>query len=419
MHWPEQVAGLVADAVGLGGGRTLAYGNGRSYGDSCLAENDHVVVTHGADRVIQADWKTGTVEVQAGISLAMLIRLALPRGWFLPVTPGTKFVTVGGAVANDVHGKNHHVMGTFGQHVKRLTLFRSDLGVVECSREMNADLFAATVAGLGLTGIILSVVLQFRRVQSGRIAQRSIKFDDLTAFFAISAEHDASHEYAVAWIDCLASGHRLGRGHYLLGNHAEDGDFTLAAEGRLSIPVDPPVSLINHVSLRLFNSAYFHRQRKTEVSSLESYDAFFYPLDGILNWNRIYGRAGFQQYQCVVPAVTAQDAITELLSIIARDGAGSFLAVLKTCGDARSPGLLSFPMAGTSLALDFAQHETKNRKLFERLDAVVHEAGGRLYPAKDAHMSARHFQDAYPSWEKVEGFRDSRIMSRFWARVTH
>lgn len=414
VHWPSDLDTAVLAA----GAETLAFGRGRSYGDSCLASSDHVLEMQGLDRFLSVDWATGRIFAQAGLTLDALIRTALPRGWFLPVTPGTKFVTLGGAVANDVHGKNHHVMGTFGRHVRRFLLHRAIEGVIECSQETNAELFAATIGGLGLTGVVLAVELQLRPVRSSRVEQRNIKFGNLREFFELSSLHDAHHEYAVAWIDCLATGASAGRGHYTLGNHAEDGMLEPATGKVRSMPVDPPISLVNALSLRAFNALYYGRQREKEVRSTVGYDPFFYPLDKLLHWNRMYGRAGFQQYQCVVPEADAFAVIAEVLQTIAKSGAGSFLAVLKRCGSASSPGLLSFPMPGVSLALDFAQRDVANARLFEKLDALVHDAGGRLYPAKDAHMSAAHFQRAYPAWETVERLRDPRLMSRFWRRVT-
>ena len=408
----------MAAALASGRGGTLAFGMGRSYGDSCMAESDHVVATAGFDRVISADWDNGVIVAQPGLTLGTLIDMALPRGWFLPVTPGTKFVTLGGAVANDVHGKNHHVAGTFGCHVTRLSLLRTDEGIVECSPKTNADLFQATVGGLGLTGILLSIELQLRRVESAYVDQCAIKFGGLDEFFALSAELDTRYEYAVAWVDCLATGWQTGRGHYIVGNHATDGRLQIAAPRPKSMPVDPPFSLVNGLTLKAFNALYYHRQRAARVTSVVGYDPFFYPLDGLLHWNRMYGRGGFQQYQCVVPFADAPDAIRAVLSEIARSTSGSFLAVLKRCGGIRSPGLLSFPLEGVSLALDFAQRDAANASLFARLDALIHEAGGRLYPAKDAHMGAAHFQKAYPAWPRVEALRDRHLQSRFWKRVT-
>jgi FAD/FMN-containing dehydrogenase len=326
-------------------------------------------------------------------------------------------VTLGGAVANDVHGKGHHVAGTFGRYVRKMQLLRSDEGWVECSPELRSELFAATVGGLGLTGVILAVELQLRRVTSSDIAQRSIRFGNLEEFFALSAEYDHAHEYTAAWVDCLASGEQAGRGHYWAGDHAEGGRLEPEAPGFLSMPFDPPVSLVNGLSLRVFNTLYYHRQRRKIVDSRVSYGPFFHPLDGIGRWNRLYGKRGFQQYQCVIPKGNGKEVITAIMAEIARNGAGSFLAVLKQCGDLVSPGLLSFPLPGVSLALDFPQREA-NTALFAKLDDLVHEAKGRLYPAKDAHMRAEHFQRAYPAWTEVERLRDPKLLSRFWKRVT-
>lgn len=418
IHWSEDVSRAVEEINADQGCGALAYGMGRSYGDSCLAASDNVVAMCGMDRVLDVDWATGIVTAQAGLTLDTLIRIALPRGWFLSVSPGTRFVTLGGAVANDVHGKNHHVQGTFGCHVRRLVLYRSDLGVVECSPEKRADLFAATVGGLGLTGIILAVEIQLRPVLSNQIEQRSIRFGGLDEFFDISQQHDAIHEYSVAWVDCIASGSKTGRGIYMAGNHATDGPLEPAKASKLTMPFDPPISLVNALTLRAFNILYYHRQWTKEVSNRVSYGAFFYPLDGLLHWNRMYGKQGFQQYQCVIPRRDGREVIRAVIAEIAHSGAGSFLAVLKQCGDRVSPGLLSFPLPGVTLALDFPQCEPENTRLFNKLDALVHEAGGRLYPAKDAHMSAVHFQQAYPAWRQVEALRDPQLLSRFWKRVT-
>jgi FAD/FMN-containing dehydrogenase len=425
VNWADEVPGALVECTiqekesgHSSTGGALAYGMGRSYGDSCLAASDKVIAMRGMDRILAADWTTGIITAQAGLTLDALIRFALPRGWFLPVTPGTRFVTLGGAVANDVHGKNHHVKGTFGVHVRRLVLYRSDEGMLACSPDERADLFAATVGGLGLTGIVVSVEMQLRRVTSNQIEQRSIRFGGLDEFFDLSRQHDPHHEYSVAWIDCLATGKHAGRGRYMAGNHASDGPLTPARASRLTMPFDPPVSMVNALTLRAFNTLYYHRQQVREVQGQVGYVPFFYPLDGILHWNRMYGKNGFQQYQCVVPRQHAREVIGDVMAKIARSGTGSFLAVLKQCGDMVSPGLLSFPMPGVTLALDFPQREPDNSRLFGKLDALVHEAGGRLYPAKDAHMSAAHFQLAYPAWRQVEALRDPQLLSRFWKRVT-
>ncbi|WP_027795706.1 FAD-binding oxidoreductase [Paraburkholderia acidipaludis] len=417
LAWRDSIRARLADAS-TRVGTTLAFGNGRSYGDSCLAATDHVLPMRGLARFIGADWTNGVVRAEAGVTLGEVLALSLPRGWMLPVTPGTQFATLGGAVANDVHGKNHHVRGTFGCHVLRLSLLRSDRAPLECAPDEETALFRATIGGLGLTGVIEWVELQLMPVQSSHIAVSRLRYANLDEFLALSRGRDATNEYGVAWVDCLARGAALGRGVYTCGNHANDGDFSLPARRVRSVPFVMPVSPVNAFTVRLFNQLYYRRQRPgIELARMDP-ASFFYPLDSIRNWNRIYGRRGFQQHQCVIPEANARDALRVMLRTISASANGSFLAVLKRCGALASPGLISFPMRGVSLALDFPQEERRNTALFARLDAIVAEAGGRLYPAKDAHMSGEHFRTAYPAWQELERLRDPALMSRFWKRTT-
>lgn len=398
-------------------GQTLPYGNGRSYGDSCLAASDSVLHMRSLDRLIDADWQRGTLLLEAGVTLAEILQVAIPRGWFLPVTPGTQFATVGGAIANDVHGKNHHVRGTFGCHVLEFGLLRHAEEVLVCAPDSHPELFAATIGGLGLTGVITCALIQLLPIRASQIDSHVVRFNNLGEFFALSAELDPVHEYSVAWIDCLAKGSDTGRGVFIVGDHAPYGSLEVAAQKKWQVPLTPPLSLINTLSLRAFNAAYWRLHPKQSTFKRSGYQPFFYPLDGILHWNRIYGRKGFQQYQCVIPDANAEFALRDVLAAIADAGQGSFLAVLKRCGDIPSPGLLSFPLPGVSLALDFPQRESLERHLFPRLDAIVRQAGGRLYPAKDAHMSGSDFRQAYPAWEQLEALRDPTLLSRFWKRV--
>jgi FAD/FMN-containing dehydrogenase len=415
-HWRSELGGQLA-ALAHDHQTTLPFGNGRSYGDSCLAASDHVLGTHALDRFIQADWEDGVLRVEAGVSLEQILEQSIPRGWFLPVTPGTKFITVGGAIANDVHGKNHHIRGTFGRYVRRMRLVRSREGAVDCSPDENTELFCATIGGLGLTGVIEWAEISLTRIRSSSIDSSVVRFHDLREFFALANEYDSSHEFSVAWIDCAASGKATGRGVYMAGNHAQDGELRLEYGRRLTVPVTPPFSLINRISMRAFNEAYWRAHPATRKTQRVGYESFFYPLDRILRWNRIYGRRGFQQYQCLIPRGFEEPALDALLRTIADSGMGSFLAVLKRCGDAISPGLLSFPRPGSTLALDFPQSAELETRLFPRLDAIVREAGGRLYAAKDAHMGGNDFRRGYPMWEKLEAARDPAICSRFWKRV--
>lgn len=416
-HWRDDIPGMLA-AVARTHGDTLAYGNGRSYGDSCLAASEHALHMRGLDRFIAFDRDSGIVRAEAGVTLGEILALTIPHGWFLPVTPGTQFVTLGGAIANDVHGKNHHRRGTFGRHVRQFGLLRNAEAEHACSPTDNVALFAATIGGLGLTGIITWAEIALMPIRSAQVDTLTVRFGSLPEFFALSAELDPQHEYSVAWIDCLATGARAGRGVFTAGDHAAGGSLTPAAVASLRLPFTPPFSLVNHATLRAFNAAYWHAQPARRRARRGDYAPFFYPLDGIRDWNRGYGPRGFQQYQCVIPEAAAPDAIGELLATIASSGRGSFLAVLKRCGDLPSPGLLSFPLAGTSLALDFPQHDDLDRRLFPRLDAIVRSGGGRLYPAKDAHMRGDDFRRAYPAWERLAALRDPALNSRFWQRVT-
>ncbi len=415
IHWQQDVPGALSNLSRPV--PALAYGCGRSYGDSCLAASDNVLVMSDMDRLLAANWQTGSIVAEAGLTLAELNRIALPLGWFPPVTPGTKYVTLGGAVANDVHGKNHHVAGTFGRHIRNLTLYRSDEGVITVGPTQRPELFAATIGGLGLTGVILTVELQLQPMASARIDERRIRFGGLDEFFELAEANDKNYEYTVAWIDCLAAGRSTGRGHYIVGNPSPGGELRWEQPTRLTMPIDLPAPVFSRFGLHMLNSALYRSQLRKEVRRTVGIDGFFYPLDRILGWNRMYGSAGFQQYQCVVPQAESRRVIRSLLQEIAGSGTGSFLAVLKQCGNLVSPGLLSFPLPGISLALDFPQRHL-NHRLFERMDALVHDSGGRLYPAKDAHMSAADFQRAYPAWQRLEALRDPQLMSRFWQRVT-
>ncbi len=401
-------------------GSALPYGNGRSYGDSCLNPGGTLLQARGLDRFIEFDPASGRLRCEAGVTLAEIIELVLPQGWFLPVTPGTRYATLGGAIANDVHGKNHHRAGSFGHHVLSLELLRSDGARHLLAPGEPSGLFEATVGGLGLTGLITCADLQLRRVPGPWLETESIRFDSLDEFFALSAESAGSHEYTVAWIDCLAQGRTLGRGHFLRGDHAPAGNGTPTpgSAARLAMPLVPPLSLVNRLTLRPFNTLYYWRQPARRRRQVAHYQSYFYPLDGINHWNRMYGPRGFLQHQCALPPANARDAVSELLREIARSGRGSFLAVLKEFGDRPSPGLLSFPRPGTTLALDFPNDGPGVFALLERLDRIVEQAGGALYPAKDARMSARLFRSAYPRWQQFAAHIDPRFSSGFWRRVT-
>lgn len=401
-------------------GSMLPYGNGRSYGDSCLNPDGTLLHARGLDRFIAFDPASGRLQCEAGVTLDEIIALVLPQGWFLPVTPGTRYVTVGGAIANDVHGKNHHRTGSFGHHVVSLDLLRSD-GLRHCRADSDLEgWFAATVGGLGLTGLIVCAELQLRRVPGSTLETENIRFGSLSEFFALSQASARTHEYSVAWVDCLASGKRRGRGHFSRADHAaqRQDERPTAPSGALAMPLTPPFSLVNRLTLGPFNALYYWRQPARRKRGASHVLPFFYPLDGIGHWNRMYGPSGFLQYQCVLPPEVAEDGVAALLDEIATSGQGSFLAVLKEFGGMASRGMLSFPRPGTTLALDFPNTGPNVFRLLDRLDRIVDEAGGALYPAKDARMSARSFQQAYPLWKDFSQFIEPGFSSGFWRRVT-
>ncbi|MCB1800127.1 MAG: FAD-binding oxidoreductase [Gammaproteobacteria bacterium] len=400
-------------------GSILPFGNGRSYGDSCLNDGGTLLDARPLRRFITFDAEAGVLCCESGVLIDEILALIVPLGWFLPVVPGTRYVTVGGAIANDVHGKNHHRQGTFGNHVRAFELLRSDGNRQVLRAGDDNPLFAATIGGLGLTGLVTWAEIQLRRIDGPRIDQEVIRFGNLDAFFDLSAESDSDHEYTVAWIDCLAPREQLGRGVFMRGNHAATPAVNTdsPSPARLGMPLTPPFSLVNRASIKAFNRLYLARHRRRWQRRSVDFASFFFPLDGVRAWNRIYGPKGLLQYQCVIPTAAGRHAIRSLLERIADAGTGSFLAVLKVFGERPSPGLLSFPQPGVTLALDFPNQGPRVHALFDTLDSIVREAGGRLYPAKDAHMSAADFKRAYPAWRELEALRDPLFDSSFWRRV--
>lgn len=382
-------------------GPVIARGMGRSYGDSALAP--HILSTRSLDRLHTFDPDEGTVDCDAGVTLAELIDVFLPRGWFLPVTPGTRFVSVGGAIASDVHGKNHHLDGCFSAFVDSFDLLTASGEVLTCSADSHAELFRATCGGMGLTGVILRARLRLRRVHSAFIDQVTLKAANLDEALDLFEAHSAS-TYSVAWIDCLASGESLGRSLLMLGEHARNGALDLAPSRTLGVPVDMPGMLLNRHSIKAFNSLYFHRIRQPRTEQRIDYRPFFYPLDGIAQWNRLYGRDGFLQYQFVIPREAGREGMRAILQRIAASGRGSFLAVLKAFG-AANDNPLSFPIEGYTLALDF-KNERGLTALLDELDRMVLAHGGRLYLTKDARMSAETFRQSYPRWEEFQALRE-------------
>lgn len=399
--------------------KVLPYGKGKSYGDSCLNENGILIDIANLNRFISFDDETGVMRCESGVTLEQILDLIVPKGWFLPVTPGTKLITVGGAIANDVHGKNHHRDGTFGCHVIKFELVRSD-GTYICSEEENTELFNATIGGLGLTGLITWVEFKNKKVPSPFLAIESVKFKNLDEFYEIDKESEKDWRYVVSWVDTSSKGENLGRGLYGRGNFADPEKFNLPnlkEKKKITFPIEAP--LINGLSVKAFNILYYSKQLKKVDKSITHYDPFFYPLDAVYDWNKAYGKKGFLQYQFVIPFGNHRDALKDIMTLISKSGLSSFLTVLKRFGDVKSPGMLSFPKPGITMAVDFRMDGKTTLDKLKEIDKLVIDAGGILYPAKDARMSAQDFQKFYPQWQEFEKYIDPKFSSSFWRRVTN
>ncbi len=385
---PRDVGSL---AQALAGTRTIARGNGRAYGD-CALNPVSTIETRHLNHMESFDAESGQLVAEAGVLLSDVITAFLPRGWFPAVTPGTSFVTLGGMVAADVHGKNHHVHGSFGNCVDWLDVMDASGEIVRCSRSENSELFEWTIGGMGLTGVILRVAFRLRRVETGWIQQTTHiakNLDNAIELFETSLEST----YSVAWIDCLSSGNALGRAIVMLGEHATRSElpsayhanpFPISNRKKLSVPFDLPRFALNTYSVKAFNALYYRNAQRGSSRTYVDWSRYFYPLDSILNWNRMYGRKGFAQFQCVLPLAQSKQGLDEMLKEISRTGQGSFLAVLKRFGNQDSR--FSFPMEGYTLALDFPVSQ-KTLALIDRLGAMTAAHGGRIYLAKDSCMT--------------------------------
>ncbi|MEP1144737.1 MAG: FAD-binding oxidoreductase [Henriciella sp.] len=393
------------------------FGNGRSYGDVCLNDEGRLIETNEFDCSISFDRQRGILRAFSGMSIAKINQLTIPAGWLIQVTPGTKHVTLGGAVANDVHGKNHHLAGSFGTSVLSLMLIRSDGERLLCSRDENSQMFALTLSGLGLTGFVEWVEIQLKKIESSLMHVENIPYNSLSDFFALS-EDSAEWPYTAAWVDCFSRSSRLGRGIFSRARHETQGGFDVAdASSKLTFPFEAPSYSLNKISISAFNWLYRHRPA-ARFQGVQSYESVFYPLDGIQDWNKIYGKRGFFQHQSIIPMESGELGIQRLLRAIDQNGDGSFLAVLKTHRQETSPGLNTFPLEGVSLALDFVNRGPSTVKFLRELDDIVLSHGGRMYPAKDATMTPQTYQQSYPNWQKLEAIRDPQISSSFWRRVT-
>ena len=401
----DEVFGGLED-VKRQGDSVLGVGLGRSYGDSGLpVTGSRALKMTSLTNVIAFDSESGWIECEAGVSIYQLIQHFLPLGFFPPVVPGTQFVTLGGALCNDIHGKNHHQDGTFADHVRDVEVLTANGEVIVCDAEQNSEFFWATVGGLGLTGMILSLKLKLTRVGGPGIEMESIRVRDLDHFFEVSAE-SGSFTHTVSWIDCVAQGAQLGRGIFMRGRHSHDqpkprllGRVAASISPLLKVPFSMPNWLLNPLTIRTFNELYFRKHPQGLLSQTTHYEPFFFPLDFVRDWNRIYGGRGFLQYQLVVPNEPDHRAIRTILEEISKTGMGSFLAVIKEFGHLQHGGL-SFPRPGVTLALDFPHYGQPLFELFNRLDRIVMDVGGRVYLGKDARLPKEHFQEMYPEWQE-------------------
>lgn len=393
----------------------LAHGNGKSYGDTCLNDSGALIRCRERAAIRSFDPQTGMLTGEPGITLGEIILASGPSGWFLPVTPGTKHVTLGGAIANDVHGKNHHRRGSFGCHVTAFDLLRSDGSITRCSAGENAGLFRATIGGFGLTGLILAATIQLMRVGAVDVVEKVNRFGSICEYLELAADADERNEYAVAWLDQLNA---KGRGLLMSANHADEGEFRPHRQSpRLSVPLQPPFNCLNRLSLAMFNAGYFHLKGNGKAAGTTGYDGFFYPLDQIGNWNFFYGPRGLYQHQSVIPFEAASAILPKLLEASRTFGQASFLTVLKRFGGVSSPSLTPFARPGYTLTLDFPNRGAKTLKLLAELDRITVGAGGAVNAYKDARMSPEVFEKSYPDWRKLEALRDPSFVSDFWART--
>jgi decaprenylphospho-beta-D-ribofuranose 2-oxidase len=379
-------------------------GNGRCYGDASLASN--TISTLKFDKILYFDRVTGIFECQSGLTLDQILEVIVPAGWFLPVTPGTKFITVGGAVASDVHGKNHHIEGSFSNHILDMEIVLASGQSLTCSPDINSDLFEASCGGMGLTGIISRIKFRLKKIETSFIRQKQIKAGNLDELIRLFEEYK-HYTYSVAWIDCLKKGPHFGRSILMLGEHAsvqelgekqKKNPLQLPGKKQINFPFSLPSWVLNTFTVKAFNFLFYAKNLKKEINQLIGYEPFFYPLDAILHWNRGYGKKGFVQYQFVLP-LEAEKGLEEILHRISNKGMGSFLAVLKVFGKQES--IISFPREGYTLALDFPV-KAGLLEFLDELDQVVLRYGGRLYMSKDARMKPEILRQGYPGLKEFK-----------------
>ncbi|UCC48611.1 MAG: FAD-binding oxidoreductase [Gemmatimonadota bacterium] len=407
VHRPERLGELKVPLQSSGS--AIARGLGRSYGDASFNSSGCTVLTERLNRFLDFDPSTGALECEAGVTIGEILEYFIPRGFVPPVIPGTKFVTLGGALACDIHGKNHHKDGSFGRHVIDFSLLTADGELVHCSRDENVELFRATVGGMGLTGIITQLRLRLIPIEDPRVVVDYDRAKDLDRALELFHESDERYKYSVAWIDCVGGGRRgLGRSVLMRGNPATGSEAAvLRPEKRrgISVPSTAPSFLLNRGSIRAFNGLYYRKHPRQARGVLSGYESFFFPLDGIRNWNRLYGRSGFFQYQAVLPYDDGRDGLVKMLELLRKSGPGAFLAVLKRFGSGNPEAPLSFPMPGYTLAADVPRRGSAVLDLLSRLDEIVIDLGGRVYLAKDARTSPGAVRAMYPhleSWLEIK-----------------
>ena len=391
----------------------IARGNGRSYGDSAI-NKFNTIDMRNFNRFLSFNEKSGLVIAQSGVLLKDILNTFIPKGWFPPVTPGTKYVTLGGMVAADIHGKNHYKFGTFRKYVEWLEIIDHEGRIIKCSREENKELFFWTIGGMGLTGIILNVAFFLKPIKTAWINQRKLVAKNIIQTFDLF-ESNIKSTYSVAWIDCYSKGPSLGRSVLMLGEHTKIEElrdsnkfnpFKIQKKKKFSIPFFFPPFFLSNLSVKIFNSLYFLISKISTRKKIVDWETYFYPLDKILNWNKIYGSRGFAQFQCVIPLSFSREGITELLDFISNSKSSSFLAVLKRFGKDKS--YFSFPMEGYSLALDFPINK-ENLSLMNSLEEIAIKYGGRFYLAKDSRMKKKVFENSDTRIKKFKSFRRNNL----------
>ena len=393
----------------------LPRGLGRSYGDVCLNDDGDLVLTEKFDKVLSFDEQNGLIECEAGISINQLLKIITPTGWFLPVVPGTSYVSLGGAIANDIHGKNHHKVGSFGNNLISFEILCSDGDILKCSKTENTNLFYATIGGLGLTGIIVNVKIQLIKVASNLIDVGSKRFFSLDEFFKLNNEYEELYDYTVSWVDFDIKNKGSIRGVYHYGNHSSNG-YQKDSNFSITFPIKLPFSIVNNLTLKILNNFYFYANKDKNLKK-QHYRSFFFPLDAIKNWNRAYGRKGFFQYQFVVPKRESKEVVGLVIDKLIKYKQKPALGVLKTFGEKQPLGMLSFPREGLTLAIDLQNKGTSTLELLNELDNVINSFNGRIYPAKDSRMSKETFLNNYTEYEKFKSYIDPKINSNFITRL--